>query len=573
MPEHVSEYVSDQIVRVLRTAGCRYLPLVPGASFRGLHDSVVNQQADGGPELITCTSEMVAVAVAHAYAKATRGVAFAIVHDLVGLMQATMSVYDAWVDRTPVVVLGGGGPADPAKRRPVDWHHSANGQSSLIRDFVKWSDDPVTAQATIDSIVRAHRVALTQPQGPVYVTLDSALQEELAAPVDYPPSEAFAPPPPSGARQADVDAVARQLVEARLPVIVAGRVGLDPTITAPLTSLAERLGAGLRDERNLNAVPSRHPLNLTGDRQLLNDADVILCVEVADLNLLHDQAGFGSRDYQLIDLSQNELALQSWANTGQTRAQTTRWLPAQGRYGLEQISAAVEAALAGEGAGRNRMRERRRAELGERRLKLLETLAGERTAAWHTSPVSTPRLVRELYEVVKNESWLLTLRNTRSWPEQVWGFERGGQYLGHSGGGGVGYGPGALIGGALAARDRGELAVGIIGDGDLMYSPGALWTASHYQLPMLAVVHNNRSYGNDEEHQRAVAMTRRRPLDRAHIGVRLDEPRVNFAMLAESHGAVGIGPVTEPDQLRPALLDGLKAAKAGGTVLVDVHTG
>lgn len=568
----VTEYVSDQIVRVLRAAGCKYLPLVPGASFRGLHDSVVNQQEAGGPEVITCTSEMVAVAMAHAYAKATRRVAYAVVHDLVGLMQASMSVYDAWVDRTPLVVLGGGGPADPAKRRPVDWYHSANVQSGLIRDFVKWSDDPITAQSTIDSIVRAHRTALTEPQGPVYVTLDSALQEEFAAEVDFPPSDAFAVPPPSGARQADVEAVARQLLDARLPVIVAGRVGLDPTATPLLTSLAERLGAGLRDERNLNAVPSGHPLNLTGDRQLLRDADVILCVEAADLNLLHNQAGLGSREYELIDLSQNELTLRSWANAGQTRALSTRWLPAQGRYGLEQISAAVDAALVREGDERSGMRERRRAELGDRRSTLLEALAAERATTWDASPVSTPRLVSELYEVVKGEPWLLTLRNTRSWPEQLWGFERGGQYLGHSGGGGVGYGPGALIGGALAARDRGELAVGVIGDGDLMYSPGALWTAGHYQIPMLAVVHNNRTYYNDEEHQRAVAQVRARPLDRAHIGVRLDEPTVDFAALAESHGAVGIGPVTEPGQLRAALSDGLKAAKAGGTVLVDVHT-
>lgn len=566
------EYVSDHIVRLLRDAGCKYLPLVPGASFRGLHDSVVNQQVAGGPEIITCTSEMVAVAAAHAYAKATRGVGYAVVHDLVGLMQATMSVYNAWVDRTPVVVLGGGGPADPAKRRPVDWYHSANVQSALVHDFVKWSDDPITAQGTIDSITLAHRTALAEPQGPVYVTLDSALQEEVAAEVDFPPSDAFAAPPPSGARQVDVDATARRLLDARLPVIVAGRVGLDPTATPLLTGLAEKLGAALRDERNLNALPSCHPLNLTGDRQLLKDADVILCVEAADLNLLHNQAGLGGRECELIDLSQNELRLQSWANTGQTRVPSTRWLPAQGRYGLEQISDAVDAALVRESRERSGMRERRRTELEARRSTLLETLAAERASGWDASPVSTPRLVSELYDVVRDEPWLLTLRNTRSWPEQLWGFERGGQFLGHSGGGGIGYGPGALIGGALAARDRGELAVGVIGDGDLMYSPGALWTASHYQIPMLTVVHNNRSYHNDEEHQRAVAQARGRPLDRAHIGVRLDEPSMDFAALAESHGAVGIGPVTEPDQLRAALSDGLKAAKAGGTVLVDVHT-
>lgn len=564
-------YVSDQLVDALRAAGCKYLPLVPGASFRGLHDSLVNHGDTGAPQIITCTSEMVAVAAAHAYAKATGGVGYAVVHDLVGLMQASMSIYDSWVDRTPVVILGGGGPADPAKRRPVDWYHSANVQSGLIRDFVKWSDDPFTAQSTIDSIVRAHRTALTEPQGPVYVTLDSALQEELAGDLEVPTPDAFIAPPPSGARQADVEHVAAQLMEAHLPVIIAGRVGLDSAATQLLTDLAERLAAGLRDERNLNAVPTAHTLNLTGDRQLLHDADVILCVEAADLNLLHHQAGIGSREYTLIDLSQNELTLQSWSNTGQNPL-ATQWLPAQGRYGLEQLRAAVDAALQHEGVERASLRTRRRKKLQGRRAKVLEDLAAEQAAGWDRAPITIPRLVSDLYETVKDEPWLLLLRNTRSWPEGIWEFERGGQYLGASGGGGVGYGPGALIGGGLAARDRGELAVGIIGDGDLLYSSGALWTAAHYEIPMLAVVHNNRTYHNDEEHQRVMAQTRGRPQSRAHIGVRIEDPAVDFAALANSHGAVGIGPVTEPNDLRAALSDGLKAAKAGGTVLVDVHT-
>ena len=570
MPDK-AEYVSDQIADVLRAAGCKYLPLVPGSSFRGLHDSLVNHGGDRDPQIILCTSELVAVACAHAYAKATGEVGYAAIHDLVGLMQASMSVYNAWCDRTPLVVLGGGGPADPARRRPVDWFHSANTQSALVRDYVKWDDDPVTAQATVDALVRGHRIAATDPKGPVYVTIDHALQEEDARPLVLPEAGDFAGRVPTAARTEDVEHAARLLAGARLPVIVAGRVGLEKEATPLLVGLAESLAAGLRDERNLSAVPTEHPLTLNGDTQLLADADVILFVEAHDLNMMREQVG-DRDDCTVIDLSDNDLALRSWTHAGHGRPGRALRLPAQGLYGLRQLTDAVSRLIADASASENERRRARREELTDRARGVRDLLAAQRANAQEARPIGAARLVQDLYGVVRDEPWLLTLRNTRSWPEGVWEFAHGGQFLGHSGGGGVGYGPGALLGGALAARDRGQLAVGIIGDGDLLYGPGVLWTASHYNVPMLTVVNNNRSYFNDEEHQRRIARARNRPPENAHVGIRFTEPTVDFAAMADSHGAVGIGPVTSPDDLSEAFAEGLKRVRNGDVVVVDVHT-
>lgn len=565
----VNKYVSDQIVDVLRAAGCRYLPFVPGSSFRGLHDSVVNYSGNNEPQVVLCTSELVAVATAHAYAKATGTVGYAAVHDLVGLMQATMSIYNAWCDRTPLVILGGGGPADPARRRPMEWFHSANVQSGLVREYVKWADDPGTAQATVDAIALGHRIAATDPQGPVYVTIDADLQEQDAGPLRLAPETAFEERVPPAARERDVAHAAGLLLDADLPVIVAGRVGLQRRATPLLTRLADLLAAALRDERNLNAVPTEHPLQLNGDRELLEKADVVLCVDVHDMNWLRLQMGESS-DATVIDLSQNDLVLRSWTYAGHGVLDGTVRLPTQGVEGLQQLNELVERLLASRGHASGQNREERRRMLEARASARRE--AGVAPSEISAGGIHVANLVEALYRAVAEERWLLTLRNTRSWPEGVWRFDGAGQFLGGSGGGGIGYGPGALLGGALAARDRGELPVGIIGDGDLMYAPGAIWSAVHHETPMLAVVNNNRSYYNDEEHQVAVARSRGRPVHNAHVGIRFDRPWINFAALAESHGATGIGPIVDLRDLQPALAAAVDEVLEGSVVVVDVHT-
>jgi acetolactate synthase-1/2/3 large subunit len=191
---------------------------------------------------------------------------------------------------------------------------------------------------------------------------------------------------------------------------------------------------------------------------------------------------------------------------------------------------------------------------------------------WDDRPVSQARLVAELWAAVEDVDHLLCLRNTRSWTEGVWQFAGAGTFLGAPAGGGVGYGPGALVGGALAARDRGQLGIGIIGDGDLLMAAGALWTAAHYSIPALVVVNDNGSFYNDEPHQAAVATRRGRPVENSWIGMRITDPPVDFASLARSYGCVGIGPVEAPDDLADAFARGLREAQEGATVVVHVKT-
>ena len=138
---------SDTIAELLRDIGLEHVAICPGSSFRGLHESLVNRLGNSRPEMLLCLHEEHAVAIAHGYARVTGKPMGVIVHCNVGLMHATMAVYNAWCDRMPVVILGGIGPVNSVRRRtPIDWLHSVADQGALVRNYVKWDDQPLSRQ-------------------------------------------------------------------------------------------------------------------------------------------------------------------------------------------------------------------------------------------------------------------------------------------------------------------------------------------------------------------------------------------------------------------------------------------
>ena len=579
----VDRWVSDAVVQLMTDLGCRYVLLNPGSSFRGLHESLVSarQGSEQAPEIILCPHEEICVAAAHAYAKATGRVGWALVHNLVGLMHASMAVYNAWCDNVPLVVLGGGGPLRPSSRRAIDWLHSANVQSSFVRAFVKYDDEPVEAQATLDSIAQAWHLAGSMPQKPTYVTVDVQLQEEPApADLTVPTVAEFSFEPTFTSTRAEIRRAVDLLWEADNPVVVGGQVSYRPAATTLMTDLVELLDAGYHDERNMVAFPTAHPHNLTGDESVVAEADVLLTADVQDLNWVTagpktSRGGFrspASFSGQIVDMSNAGFALSSWSNAGKAPRPVTVRLQGDALQLLEELNEALRERAAGASADERQRRRQRRQRITERSSALRARQAEAVDAAWSESPISPARMVGELWNSVKDHPWLLLMRNLRSWPEGLWQFTGCGQYLGHSGGGGVGYGPGALLGGALAARDRGQLPVGIIGDGDFFAGPGVLWSAVHHRVPMLVVINNNRSYYQDERHQREMASARGRVVETASIGTRLHDPDVDFGWIARGNGAWASPAVVEPDQLKAVFEEAVQRVLAGEVALVDVHT-
>jgi thiamine pyrophosphate-dependent acetolactate synthase large subunit-like protein len=581
-PPEAARYASDRMLDLVRDLGCRFLPANPGSSFRGFHDSIVNYGGNRDPQLLLCHNELIAVSMAHGYAKAAQRTGYAVVHDLVGLMQASMGVYNALVDEVPLVLLGGGGPADTTQRRPIDWIHSASAQTNLVRDFVKWDAEPVDLQGTLEAIAQATRVASSAPMGPTYVTLDSAVQEAPALAGATDDLKAMAVAPTGLALGADeADRIARELLSADNPMIIVGPLGYTSAATTAVVELAKALDAPCLDVDHAAVVPSEFELNLTGSLSSLRDADLILALGVRDIRAVVESVRGrregailrpGLEGVSILDVGLRDLTLRGWASGGASSPKTSRQVSAEPIAATREIAAAVTDLRTAEPPDRARARRDRRDALVLQHRALLDRGRREVADRWNDATIAPARLVQELWDTVANEPWQLAMRNTRTFPLGVWRFESANDYLGHSGGAGVGYGPGAMVGAALGALEHDRLAVGIGGDGDFLMHPGALWTATHYRIPMLLVINDNASFYNDEDHQVAVALDRGRPAENGHIGMRMQDPQVDLAALARSYGAWASGPVEDPDHLRPALESGLEAAKGGATAIVHVRT-
>ncbi|HEY4135420.1 MAG TPA: thiamine pyrophosphate-binding protein, partial [Alphaproteobacteria bacterium] len=417
------EWASDAFADVLGSLGFNYCFLNPGSSYRGLHDSLVNYNANRQPQTILCNHEDIAVAMGHGYANATGRASLVALHDLVGLMHGVMGVYDAYAAHAPVVIIGGSGPADPALRRSTDYIHSANTQGELVRPFVKWDDEAVTAQGVLDSVVRAHKIATTGPRGPVYVAIDAGLQEQkVSKPLELPDvtlSYNQAPPPPA-APQTAIDEAIDILLKAKNPVITCGRVSMNREVTAPLTQLVELTGATFFDDRNSVSMASRHPQNLTGDKSVISEADVVLCIDSYDVSTVVDAyssrvrgvKGAGAAGKKVIDLSLNDYAHKSWQRLGGMVAPTTLQLLADPLEGTRQLAAAVKARLAKDKAPQKAI-DARKAKIAKRQKDFFAKQAATTKKRWAESPMSPHRFVSEIWSAVKGKPWFLTIRNHR----------------------------------------------------------------------------------------------------------------------------------------------------------------
>jgi acetolactate synthase I/II/III large subunit len=576
-----AQYGSDVIVDLLKALSIEYAAFNPGSSFRGLHDSIVNYGGNRLPEVIECGHEEVSVAIAHGYAKATGHPMVAIAHNIVGLQHASMAIFNAWCDRVPVLVLGGTGPMDLTKRRPwIDWIHTGLVQGNLVRDYVKWDDQPHTVAAVPESLLRAYRTAVTEPQGPVYVCYDVDLQESpVTEPLSLPDPRHYGPPTPLAASPDAVQQTAEWLVGAEHPVIIADAVGRHPEAVRVLVELAELLAVPVLDHGARFNMPNTHPLDCTGaDGELLPRADVVLALDVVDLFRSLNRLDRHTRTLQanvsdnakIVHISLGDFAIRSWAGDYQRLHRIDLPIAADTAVTLRQLVAACRDLLSRTATQSERFTERRA------RLKAMHETQrqGWRDRARQLAdqmPMAPATVAGIVWEVIKDRDWRLVNGTLNGWARRLWEWTEPRQYLGGSGGAGVGYAIGASLGAALADKGSGRLCIDLQSDGDLLACSSALWTAAHHQIPLLMVMHNNRSLYNSEEHAEEVARLRGRPVANKGIGTRLDEPPVDFATVARGFGIYAEGPVEDARALRPALERALKVVvEEGRAALVDV---
>jgi len=552
---------SDIAAQMLRRFGIPYISLNPGASYRGLHDSLVNHLGNETPGILVCLHEDHSVAIAHGYAKATGEPMACVLHSNVGLLHGMMSLFNAWCDRVPMIVLGATGPVAAEKRRPwIDWIHTSRDQGAYIRSIIKWDDQPTSPDALVESMCRANLLTRSAPTAPVYVCLDAGLQESrLEQEPEWPDVSRFMPAEPARPPKSAVDRTVELLSRAERPVIMFGRGSRKPEYWQPRIRLAERLGACVLTDLKQGAMfPTDHPAHFTPPfnvlgkdaRELLCEADVILALDWMDLGgALRQAKNVGKVSGKIVSCTLDH-NLHTGAN-----------MEYQALPPMDVTMASTGDVVVAE---------------------LVEVLGAGRKDPWKAK--APPKANKANGAGISMEQIATTLRDQfndpenvtfctlgRGWPIELWPFQSGMAYLGKDGGGGLGSGPGLSVGSAVALQQQGRYAISMLGDGDFCMGATAIWTAARHRIPLLVLINNNRSYFNDELHQENVARTRGREVKNRWIGLRMEDPVPDIAKLAEAQGAVGIGPVTRAADVKAAIEKGVDVLKKGGVCVIDFH--
>jgi acetolactate synthase I/II/III large subunit len=573
---------SDYMIDVIKSLGIEYVCANPGSSFRGLHESVINYGGNSKPEFITCCHEESSVAMGHGYAKIEGKPVVVFAHGTVGIQHAAMAIYNAYCDRVPVYIIGGN-IMDATKRiSQVEWSHSVQDAAAMVRDYVKWDDLPTSLPHFGESAVRAYKIAMAPPMMPVVLVVDAELQEnpipDDGAVLRVPKLVLSEPPQGDSGSVAEA---ARLLAGAENPVLIADRAARTPAGMALLVELAEALQAPVIDQMGRLNFPSRHPLN-QGERrrELIGKADVVLGLEMNDVwgtfhsfrdQLYRTSEPITSPGVKLIHIGAATLYSKSNYQNFQRYSEVDLDIAGDAEATLPSLIESVKSQLP---ASRKASLQDRGAKFAAAHSASLQQARDAAAYAWDASPISTARLSAEVWAQIKDEDWSLVSSTSfvSFWPVRLWSFDKYYQYIGGSGGFGIGYGAPAAVGAALANRKYGRLSVNIQSDGDLMYAPGVLWTAAHHRIPLLTVMHNNRAYHQEVMQVQIMADRHSRGIDRASIGTSISDPDIDYAKVAQGMGLFAEGPISDPKELGPAIQRAIAVVKRGEPAVIDVRT-
>ena len=563
---------SDVVAEVTRQLDLKYIALVPGASYRGFHDSIVNYLGNSNPQMVICLHEEHAVSIADGYGKVTETPMAVALHSNVGLMHATMPIFNAWCDRTPMIIFGATGPVDAYRRRPwIDWIHTSKDQASMIRNYIKWDDQPASPQAAVESVLRANQIARSAPFGPVYVCLDVGLQESpLTDDVSIPDPARFAPAPAPAVPRDSILKSLKAIEKAKFPIILMGRVSRKQADWDRRVRFAEAIGAAvLTSSNDAASFPTTHPLHLAAPclrpskaaTALIEKADLVISMDWLDLGGVFRLA-LGTAQTQkpadktILHCSVDSYRTNGWSMDHQALAAVDIPIHAEPDQFIAQMLDEIDA--------KKTAKVKTRPEI-------------KNIAHWNSALNGKPTrgaamtlwdMAMTVREFAKNRP-VTFARLPLGWPGEASDFNGPLSFMGNDGGGAVGTGPGHTIGTALALKDSGRLTVGVIGDGDYLMGVQALWTAAHFEIPVMIVVADNRSYFNDEMHQERVAQMRSRPAQNRWIGQRIDDPRVDLVAMARAQGFDGEVPVSTAEGLTKALKKGAEIVAKGGRYFID----
>ncbi|MEK7386592.1 MAG: thiamine pyrophosphate-binding protein, partial [candidate division NC10 bacterium] len=531
--------VAAVLMEILKSAGVRYLFGNPGTTELPFLDAL----ADSDLEYVLGLQEATAVAAADGYAQAAGTLGVVNVHVAPGLANGLSILHNAARAKTPLLVTAG----QQDTRFLMDQPILAGDLVRMAEQFTKWSYEIRRAEEAPQALRRALKVALTPPTGPVFLSLPMDLMGAVVEDAgEGPPAVATRARPEAGA----VERAAALLGAAKAPLVIAGDGVARSGAVAELTALAERRGARVHGEpvyRRVN-FPGNHPLwrgglfpSPAGVRKALEECDALLIVGASVFTwFLHTEGAPFPRGLKVVQVDDDPweigrsypVALGIVADPRATLAELTRALESRMTDGDRKAAAA------------------RAEKLGKSRAELMARVRAAAEAERERAPIGQAHLMQTLASLLPADAVVVD-ESATSLPFvlRYMPFATPGSFFGGKTGT-LGWGMGAALGVQLACPGRKVVAT--IGDGSVMYSPQALWTAARYRLPITYVVPNNTSY--------AILKSGMLSLDLAsakrgiYPGMDLVDPEIDYAGLAKALG-VRAERVEKPGELRDVLAE------------------
>lgn len=563
----ITRPASDLMVQIFKDLGVEFVAANPGSSFEGLQESFINygNPANQTPEWITALHEESAVTMAHGYAKATGKPMLACLHGTIGIQHGAMSIYQAYYDKVPVVMLAG---------NDIDFipAHTAHDMGAMVRGFTKWDAQPTTVEEALNALHRAYNEAITPPMGPTLVVLTSEIQKENVPNLQIP---AYKPPQYVTIDSSTAREIAKNLLQARNPRINVGRLRTPEGVKSAI-ELVELTGATTTTAATNGPMsfPQGHPSCGPGAD---TSYDYTLGLETggAQASITGPSLAKVAEARDKDDIDFGGIKSPGRGGRGGRGPATAPPIEADAEASLPLLIEEVKRQITSDEKTRiqDRIAKNDRAN-HEARVAAIEKAADALRAGWNGSPICTARIYAELWPLIKDEDWCFSSPSAFSGAHnnQLWEHNKPYSYLGGQGAGGMGYGAPASVGAALAARGRDRIVINIQTDGDLNYAPGVLWTAVHHKLPLLSVMHNNRAWHQEYMFVEYMAGVRGRRANHAEIGNTLRDPFIDYTKMAAGYGMAGEGPITDPTKLAAALKRGVAAAKRGEPYMIDVIT-
>jgi benzoylformate decarboxylase len=546
---------SQAYLEVAAAHGVDYVFGLPGTSGQEFIGTIADQERI---RFILALHETCVVSMADGYARVSGRPTLAQLSTLPGTANAVGALYDAYRDRSPVVVTSTNVDTRIAGR---DSHTEGKDLVELTKQFTKWSCEVHRSDRIPEIFNRAFKVASTPPTGPVYLSLPSNLLGESINVQNPEAVRSRISPRIAGDPEALKDA-ARLLAEAKRPLIIAGSGVAKAGATEELVKLAEMAVAPVVMEPRYSflSFPTSHPYSFQiPERQVTfklpvwGEPDLIFalgCRLIREYRYLPEPAIRPETRCVHIEEDPWEIGKVFPVDLG---------IVADAKSALRTlIESFPSISERSHGSGRTerieclkQAKEQARADL-ENRVQ----------EGWDATPINAARLVRTMDKLLEHDV-LIVNESPTSKDVLVANlqFTPGRSYFSNSSAGHLGWGLGAAIGATLASPGR--RVVACLGDGSTMFGIQGLWTLAKYRVPLIVIVFNNRAY-------MAVKNQFRGPEERvkiaAELGAELVGPEINFARIAESFGVFGQR-VEQPEQIEAALKTALDQS---GPALVDV---